>query len=106
MRPQGDRRGALMSPRQGQGRRRGEKLSQSPWVLLLIGLRWYASISPHVQPLPFPCGEGEDDWGWVSWAYSCVVIIPFSTSRLASRLVSTVCSAGGVGVQFASSGMV
>jgi hypothetical protein len=47
--------GAVVGSRPGQGRRQGARRCYSPWVPLLIGLRWYASISPQVQSLPFPC---------------------------------------------------
>ena len=56
--------GAAVGPRRGQGRRRGAKLAQSPWVPLLIGLRSFRSIWSQVQFLPFPCGEGKRGTAW------------------------------------------
>jgi len=41
-----------------------QKLAQSPWVPLSIGLRSYRSIWSQVQFLPFPCGEGERGTAW------------------------------------------
>jgi hypothetical protein len=56
--------GSRGGPRRGQGRRRGAKLAQSPWMPLSIGLRSYRSIWSQVQFLPFPCGEGERGTAW------------------------------------------
>jgi hypothetical protein len=63
-------------------------------------------MSSQVHALARPWWEGEDACGWGSGVDAGGVIIPVSASTLATWLTSTIDRSGGVGVQWASGGIV